>query len=83
MDGCLVDRENIRCASKPGALHDLVIMELEISTIRPMPSEPERLFSGSKYTTSDQCSRLADGIIEALECIKFWGCGGLGGGRHR
>ena len=37
-----------------------------------MSSEPERVFSSAKHTTTDQrCSLNIDGI-ELLECLKSW-----------
>jgi len=71
MDGCLGYWYNMHFSSAPGALRDLAIMGFEISTI-PLSSDPERVFSGSRYTISDQRSHLADDIFEALECIKSW-----------
>jgi len=50
----------------------LALMTLEIATIPAMSTEAERIFSGGKHSISEQRFRLADDIIEALECLKSW-----------
>ena len=37
-----------------------------------MSSEPERVFSGAKYTISDQRASLKSETIELLECLQSW-----------
>ena len=37
-----------------------------------MSSEPERVFSGSKHTVSDQRNGLKSENIELLKCLKSW-----------
>ena len=37
-----------------------------------MLSEPERIFSGTKYTITSQRYRLKIDTIELLECLKLW-----------
>ncbi len=47
-------------------------MAIDIFSIPPMSSEPERVFSGAKHTISDQRSSLKIQTIEVLECPKSW-----------
>ena len=47
-------------------------MALELATIPAMSTEAEHIFSGGKHTINEQRFRLADDIIEALECLKSW-----------
>ena len=48
----------------------LTKMALNIYAIPPMSSEPERIFSGSKHTISDERGSLKPDTIEALEICK-------------
>ena len=50
----------------------LARMALELATIPAMSTEAGRIFSGGKHTISEQRFRLADDLIEALECLKSW-----------
>ena len=47
-------------------------MAIDIHSIPPMSAEPERVFSGSKHTISDQRNSLKSKTIELLECLKSW-----------
>ena len=47
-------------------------MAIDIYSIPPMSSEPERVFSGTKHTISDQRCSLKIEAIELLECLKSW-----------
>jgi hypothetical protein len=47
-------------------------MVIDIYSIPPMSSEPERVFSSTKHTLSDQRCRLKIETIELLECLKSW-----------
>ena len=47
-------------------------MAIDIYSIPSMSSEPERVFSGSKHTITDQRCRLNIETIELLECLKSW-----------
>lgn len=47
-------------------------MAIDIHFIPPMSAEPERVFSGSKHTISDQRNSLKSKTIELLECLKSW-----------
>ena len=55
----------------------LAFMALELATIPAMSTEAGRIFSGGEHTISQQRFRLADDIIEALECLKSWAREGL------
>ena len=47
-------------------------MAIDIHSIPPMSAEPERVFSGSKHTISDQRNSLKSNTVELLECLKSW-----------
>lgn len=47
-------------------------MAIDIYSIPPMSSEPERVFSGTKHTITDQRCSLKIETIELLECLKSW-----------
>lgn len=47
-------------------------MAIDILTIPPMSAEPERIFSGSKLTLTDQRNRLGVELLRAFECMKSW-----------
>ena len=37
-----------------------------------MSAEPERVFSGTKHTISDERNSLKSETIELLKCLKLW-----------
>jgi hypothetical protein len=37
-----------------------------------MPTEPERVFSGTQRTVSSERTRLGSQIVEYSECLKSW-----------
>ena len=45
-------------------------MAIDIHSIPVMSAEPERVFSGAKYTISDQRNSLKSETIELLEYLK-------------
>ena len=45
-------------------------MAIDIHSIPSMSAEPERVFSRSKHTISDQLNSLKSKTIELLECLK-------------
>ena len=47
-------------------------LALDILSIPAMSAEPERLFSATKLTISDQRNQLGMKMIEALACLKSW-----------
>jgi hypothetical protein len=47
-------------------------LALDILSIPVMSAEPERLFSATKLTISDQRNQLGMKMIEALACLKSW-----------
>ena len=47
-------------------------MAIDIYSIPAMSSEPERVFSGTKHTISDNRCKLTSETIEVLECLKSW-----------
>ena len=47
-------------------------MAIDIHSIPAMSAEPERVFSGTKHTISDQRNSLKSETIELLECLKSW-----------
>ncbi|RPA82953.1 hypothetical protein BJ508DRAFT_185368, partial [Ascobolus immersus RN42] len=50
----------------------LARMALNCLCIPAMSASPERLFSSTKHTLSDQRSRLGDEVLRAVECLKSW-----------
>ena len=50
----------------------LLKMVIDIYFISAMSAEPERVFSGAKYTISDQRNSLKSETIELLKCLKSW-----------
>ena len=50
----------------------LSIIAIDIYLVPAMSSEPERVFSGAKYTISDYRASLKSETIELLECLKSW-----------
>ena len=47
-------------------------MAINIYSIPAISAEPERVFSGAKYTVLDLRDSLKGETIELLECLKFW-----------
>ena len=58
-------------------------MAIDILSIPPMSSEPERIFSGARRTITWQRMRLGPVNIERSECLKSWVRGGVVGGWRR
>ena len=52
-------------------------MAIDILSIPPMSSEPERIFSGAQRTITWQQMKLGPVNIERLECLKSWVRGGI------
>lgn len=48
------------------------MMAIDIYSVSAMSSEPERVFSGAKYTISNHRASLKSETIELLECLKSW-----------
>ena len=53
-------------------LPNLARMALNIFSIPPMSSEPERVFSSLKHMITADRASLKPDVIEALECVKHW-----------
>ena len=47
-------------------------MAIDINSVPPMSSEPERVFSSAKHTITDQRCSLNIDSIELWECLKSW-----------
>lgn len=47
-------------------------LALDLLSIPAMSAEPEKLFSATKLTISDQRNQLGVKMIEALACLKSW-----------
>ena len=47
-------------------------MAVDIYSIPPMSAEPERVFSGTKHTITEQRNSLQIESIEVLQCLKSW-----------
>ena len=47
-------------------------MAINIHSIPDISAEPERVFSDTKHTISDQRNSLKSATIELLECLKSW-----------
>ena len=67
------DGTDIKPSQKPAQRSRLPLlskMGIDIHSIPPISAKPERLFSGSKHTISDQRNSLKSKTIETLECLK-------------
>ena len=53
-------------------LPQLSELAVDINSVPPMSSEPERVFSSAKHTITDQRCSLNIDSIEFLECLKSW-----------
>jgi hypothetical protein len=42
-----------------------------------MSSENKGAFLGARLVIPDNCMRLGPDVVEALECLHYWGKGGL------
>jgi len=58
-------------------------MAIDILSILPMLTEPERIFLGAQRTITWQRMKLRPVNIERLECLKSWVRGGLMQGWRR
>jgi hypothetical protein len=47
-------------------------MAFDLLSIPAMSAECERVFSQTKLLITTQRRRLADDIVEAVECLKYW-----------
>jgi hypothetical protein len=52
-------------------------MAIDVYTIPPMSSEPERIFSLAGVLITQRRNRLKDDVIEAHECLSSWDRSGL------
>jgi hypothetical protein len=55
----------------------LLRMAIDVYTIPPMSSEPERIFSLAGVLITQRRNRLKDDVIEAHECLSSWNRSGL------
>lgn len=72
---CTIDEDPLQWWLQPtqqARYSNLSKMAIDILTIPPMSAEPERVFSGAKFTMSDHRNKLGVDLLKAFECMKSW-----------